>query len=50
VPFHQEVLQDAAFVEGRVTTRWVEQSFLPDRKARLRAAADAAKAAGVVVA
>jgi acetyl-CoA carboxylase biotin carboxylase subunit len=48
VAFHQEVLQEAAFIEGRVTTRWVEQSFLPDRKARLRAAADAAKAAAAV--
>lgn len=45
IPFHQEVLQDPAFMEARVTTRWVEQRFLPDRKARLRAEAEAAKAA-----
>ncbi|MGB3067634.1 MAG: acetyl-CoA carboxylase biotin carboxylase subunit [Ottowia sp.] len=45
ISFHQEVLQDPAFIEARVTTRWVEQRFLPDRKARLRAEAEAAKAA-----
>lgn len=45
IAFHQEVMQDEAFIEGRVTTRWVEQSFIPDRKARLRAQAEAAKAA-----
>ncbi|WP_051237461.1 acetyl-CoA carboxylase biotin carboxylase subunit [Ottowia thiooxydans] len=45
IPFHQEVLQHPAFIEARVTTRWVEQSFIPERKARLRAEADAAKAA-----
>jgi acetyl-CoA carboxylase biotin carboxylase subunit len=45
VPFHREVMEEAAFIEGRVTTRWVEQTFLPARKARQKAAADAAKAA-----
>lgn len=45
VPFHQEVLQEPAFVDAGVTTRWVEQTFLPDRKARQRVAAEAAKAA-----
>jgi acetyl-CoA carboxylase biotin carboxylase subunit len=39
VPFHREVLDEAAFVEGRITTRWVEQTFVPQRKARQRAAA-----------
>lgn len=43
-PFHREVLDEPAFIEGRVTTRWVEQTFLPERKARQKAAADAAKA------
>jgi acetyl-CoA carboxylase, biotin carboxylase subunit len=42
VPFHREVLDAPAFVEGRVTTRWVEETFLPERKARQRAAAQAA--------
>ncbi len=45
VPFHQEVLAHEDFVQGRVTTRWVEHTFLPARKARLRAAVEAAKAA-----
>ena len=45
VPFHQEVLAHEDFVKGRVTTRWVEDTFLPARKARLKAAADAAKTA-----
>ena len=44
-PFHREVLDEPDFIEGRVTTRWVEQTFLPERKARLKAAAEAAKAA-----
>ncbi|NYT49169.1 acetyl-CoA carboxylase biotin carboxylase subunit [Parapusillimonas granuli] len=50
IPFHQEVLREPAFIEGAVTTRWVEQTFLPERKARLRAAADAAKATAVAAA
>jgi acetyl-CoA carboxylase biotin carboxylase subunit len=45
VAFHQEVMDEEAFIEGRVTTRWVEQTFLPARKARQKAAAEAAKAA-----
>ena len=44
-PFHREVLDEPDFIEGRVTTRWVEQTFLPERKARLKAAAEAATAA-----
>ena len=44
LPFHQEVLQHDDFVHGLVTTRWVEHNFLPERKARLRSAAEAVKA------
>jgi acetyl-CoA carboxylase, biotin carboxylase subunit len=32
--FHQAVLADADFAAGHVTTRWVEETFLPARKAR----------------
>ena len=39
LPFHAEVLNEPAFAEGRVTTRWVEESFLPARKARRKPAA-----------
>ncbi|MES3000844.1 MAG: acetyl-CoA carboxylase biotin carboxylase subunit [Pseudomonadota bacterium] len=34
--FHAEVMREEAFVHGRMTTRWVEQTFLPQRKARLK--------------
>lgn len=47
VAFHQEVMDEPAFIDGLVTTRWVEQTFLPARKARQKAAAEAAKAAAV---
>jgi acetyl-CoA carboxylase biotin carboxylase subunit len=33
VPFHLEVLAHEDFNAGRVTTRWVEEVFLPQRKA-----------------
>ncbi len=45
IPFHREMMQEEDFIQGRVTTRWVEQKFLPARKAKQRAAADAARAA-----
>lgn len=44
-PFHDAVLAHADFVNGKVTTRWVEETFLPQRKAAQKAAAQAAKAA-----
>ncbi|AMO25415.1 acetyl-CoA carboxylase [Ramlibacter tataouinensis] len=31
--FHEAVLADADFAAGQVTTRWVEETFLPARKA-----------------
>ncbi len=43
-PFHDSVLAHDDFVHGRVTTRWVEETFLPQRKAAQKAAAQAAKA------
>ena len=43
-PFHDSVLAHEDFVHGRVTTRWVEETFLPQRKAAQKAAAQAAKA------
>ena len=42
-PFHDSVLAHDDFVNGRVTTRWVEETFLPQRKAAQKAAAQAAK-------
>jgi acetyl-CoA carboxylase biotin carboxylase subunit len=45
IGFHREVMDETAFIAGQVTTRWVEQTFLPERKARQKAAAEAAKAA-----
>lgn len=44
-PFHDSVLAHDDFVNGNVTTRWVEETFLPQRKAAQKAAALAAKAA-----
>jgi acetyl-CoA carboxylase biotin carboxylase subunit len=41
--FHERVLAHDDFVDGRVTTRWVEETFLPQRKAEQKAAAQAAK-------
>ncbi|MGO4326197.1 acetyl-CoA carboxylase biotin carboxylase subunit [Cupriavidus sp. 2TAF22] len=43
--FHDAVLAHEDFVGGRVTTRWVEDTFLPQRKAEQKAAAQAAKQA-----
>lgn len=43
VGFHREVMDEVAFIDGCVTTRWVEQTFLPTRKARQKAAAEAPK-------
>ncbi len=43
VEFQLEVMNEPAFIEGRVTTRWVEETFLPLRKIRQKAAAQAAK-------
>jgi acetyl-CoA carboxylase biotin carboxylase subunit len=43
--FHDAVLAHPDFVDGRVTTRWVEESFLPQRKAAQKAAKVAAKQA-----
>ena len=36
VPFHMAVLEHDDFVQGRVTTQWVEQKFMPERKAHHR--------------
>jgi acetyl-CoA carboxylase biotin carboxylase subunit len=41
--FHDSVLAHDDFIGGRVTTRWVEETFLPERKAAQKAAALAAK-------
>jgi acetyl-CoA carboxylase biotin carboxylase subunit len=38
VAFHLEVMNNDDFVHGRVTTQWVEQHFLPQRKAVQRKA------------
>ncbi|RZL89303.1 MAG: acetyl-CoA carboxylase biotin carboxylase subunit [Variovorax sp.] len=43
--FHDSVLAHEDFVNGKVTTRWVEETFLPQRKAAQKAAKEAAKAA-----
>jgi acetyl-CoA carboxylase biotin carboxylase subunit len=43
IGFHREVMDEQAFITGQVTTRWVEETFLPARKARQKAAAEAAK-------
>jgi acetyl-CoA carboxylase biotin carboxylase subunit len=40
--FHGHVLEHPDFVAGRVTTRWVEDSFLPERKKALKSAASSA--------
>jgi len=37
--FHREVLAHADFAAGRVTTRWVEEVFIPGRKATAKAGA-----------
>jgi acetyl-CoA carboxylase biotin carboxylase subunit len=34
VGFHRDVMDEPDFIKGQVTTRWVEQTFLPIRKAR----------------
>ncbi|HKB52618.1 MAG TPA: acetyl-CoA carboxylase biotin carboxylase subunit [Ramlibacter sp.] len=44
-PFQDSVLSHEDFVNGRVTTRWVEETFLPQRKAQKKAAAELAKTA-----
>jgi acetyl-CoA carboxylase biotin carboxylase subunit len=38
-PFHLALLEHPDFLAGRVTTRWVEDVFLPERKAARQAAA-----------
>ncbi|MEJ8846067.1 acetyl-CoA carboxylase biotin carboxylase subunit [Variovorax rhizosphaerae] len=43
--FHDSVLAHEDFIQGKVTTRWVEETFLPERKAAQKAAAQAAKLA-----
>ncbi|MFM0176245.1 acetyl-CoA carboxylase biotin carboxylase subunit [Paraburkholderia sediminicola] len=43
--FHDAVLAHDDFVHGNVTTRWVEETFLPQRKAEQKAAKDAQAAA-----
>jgi acetyl-CoA carboxylase biotin carboxylase subunit len=40
-PFHLALLEHPDFLAGRVTTRWVEEVFLPERKAARQAAATA---------
>jgi acetyl-CoA carboxylase biotin carboxylase subunit len=41
--FHESVLAHDDFVNGNVTTRWVEETFLPLRKAEQKAAREAAR-------
>ncbi|WP_133667637.1 acetyl-CoA carboxylase biotin carboxylase subunit [Paraburkholderia sp. BL10I2N1] len=43
--FHQAVLAHPDFAEGRVTTRWVEDTFMPPWKAVLKEKTKAAEAA-----
>ncbi|MFM0222011.1 acetyl-CoA carboxylase biotin carboxylase subunit [Paraburkholderia dipogonis] len=43
--FHESVLAHDDFVNGNVTTRWVEETFLPQRKAVQKAAKEAARQA-----
>jgi acetyl-CoA carboxylase, biotin carboxylase subunit len=43
--FHEAVLAHPDFAEGQVTTRWVEERFLPQRKAARKAAKEAEKQA-----
>jgi acetyl-CoA carboxylase biotin carboxylase subunit len=43
--FHDAVLAHEDFIKGLVTTRWVEETFLPQRKAGQKAAAWAARQA-----
>ncbi|MET0544522.1 MAG: acetyl-CoA carboxylase biotin carboxylase subunit [Variovorax sp.] len=43
--FHDSVLAHDDFVQGKVTTRWVEETFLPQRKAAQKAIAQAAREA-----
>ncbi|MDM0113500.1 acetyl-CoA carboxylase biotin carboxylase subunit [Variovorax sp. J22R133] len=43
--FHDSVLAHEDFIQGNVTTRWVEETFLPQRKAAQKVAAQAAKLA-----
>jgi acetyl-CoA carboxylase biotin carboxylase subunit len=40
--FHVHVLEHPDFAAGRVTTRWVEDSFLPERKKALKSAGSSA--------
>jgi acetyl-CoA carboxylase biotin carboxylase subunit len=37
-PFHDAVLAHRDFIDGNVTTRWVEETFFPERKAQQKAA------------
>lgn len=41
--FHRAVLAEPEFIAGNVTTRWVEDRFLPARKAELKAKAAASQ-------
>lgn len=43
--FHRAVLAEPAFIAGDVTTRWVEECFLPARKAMLKAQSAATQGA-----
>ncbi len=36
IPFHRRVLSHPDFAEGKVTTKWVEDSFLPARRKELK--------------
>ncbi|MGF6999386.1 acetyl-CoA carboxylase biotin carboxylase subunit [Paraburkholderia sp. GAS32] len=38
IAFHEAVLEHDDFAKGQVTTRWVEDTFIPARKAALKAA------------
>mgnify|MGYP000046777677 FL=1 len=49
-PFHTRVLAHDDFAAGQVTTRWVEDVFLPEEKAAKRARGEAEKAAAAAVA
>ena len=47
-PFHEAVIAHPDFVNGMVTTRWVEDTFLPQRLAAMRGAANVLKTGGTI--
>lgn len=48
VPFHEAVLAHDDFVNGKVTTRWVEDTFLPQRQAAMVGMANTLAVTGMI--